>query len=191
MTAWIRDLVRKYAGVKASLDLKLWFNLLLIKLLWLGLLGLGGWKIVTGLYEGPNYYALRYVEVEDVSGMSSFNALGREEYSDPRIYYSYQDQFGNGVRGTYRARSEETRYKAKHAHAAERIQLLVPVSDGSWDAGFRINQEVREGIFLIVTMLMLWGHFQFREDPLDRWPIIQLFVGWQIVLWPFLWLTAI
>ncbi|GAB1394893.1 hypothetical protein MASR1M60_30570 [Rhodocyclaceae bacterium] len=68
------------------------------------------------------------------------------------------------------------------------LRVAVPSSDA--DARFGINQQVLEGGGILMTLLILWGHFRYRADPLGRWEIIQVFVLWNLMLWSWMWVAA-
>ena len=190
MMHWIREMVRRQFGVVAATDLKSWLWSVFFKLLIVGAVLSGVWKTTSGLVEGPNFYATRQVEVVDSYRTWSRSIHGKESYSSPYIRYRYRNAAGEMVEGKYHERGSHTPKDAEIAESGDVIFLRVAVLSSDADARFGINQQVLEGVGILMTLLILWGHFRYRENPFGPWEWIQLFVLWNLMLWGWMWVAA-
>ncbi|GAB1394861.1 hypothetical protein MASR1M60_30250 [Rhodocyclaceae bacterium] len=190
MMHWAREVVRRQFGVIAASNLKSWVADVFFKLLFLGAVLAGVWKTASGLIEGPNFYATRQVEVVESYRTWSRSIQGKESYSSPHIRYRYQNAAGETVEGKFHEREGDTPKAAKNTEPGDMIFLRVAVPSSDADARFGINQQLLEGGGILMTLLILWGHFRYRENPFGFWEWIQGFVVWNLMLWGWMWVAA-
>lgn len=190
MKQWFMNRVRHHFGIAAASDLKSWLGSVFFVLLFLVALLAGLWKTLSGLYLGPNFYAWRQVEVVDNYRTWSKDSKGNEFYSTPYIRYQYKNAAGETVEGKFHERDSGTPKAARDAEAGDIIYLRIAVPASEADARFGVNQQVLEGVFILITLLLLWTHGRYRENPVGGKEVIQLFVTWNLLLWGWLWIAT-
>lgn len=176
MKQWFMNRVRHHFGVAAASDLKSWLWSVFFVALFLGALLAGLWKTLSGFYQGPNFFAWRQVEVLDNYRTWSKDLKGNEFYSTPYILYQYKNKAGETVEGKFHERDSGTPKAARDAEPGDIIYLRIAVPASEADARFGINQQVLEGVFILITLLLLWAHGRYRENPVGGKEVIQLFV---------------
>lgn len=189
MRQWWQDWAHRQR-MAAARDFKSWLSTVLLVLLFVGALLAGAWKVIEGLCEGPNFYAWREVEVlanyrtahRDIHGWWSFSA--------PYVRYQYRNDAGEVVEGKFHERAGDTPQAAREAEPGDTVRLRIAVPASDADAHFGLNKQVQEGVFIVLTWLMLWAHGRFRKNPRGGMEVLQLFVAWNLMLWGLMWVVA-
>lgn len=165
---------------------------------WAGLLA-GLWQIGLGFYEGPNFAATRIVTIEDVA---TWHSKGKHNSSHTHwtLDYHFVSSKGESVSRRIKVNSDDpAASRVRDANIGDEILLRVGVPGDEPDAVFGINKTVRQGLAIVLLLLVLW--YFSREGFLDidaatgkvvpaKGRFIKLLLAFFGVMFSLLWLTS-
>lgn len=131
---------------------------------WGGLLA-GAWQIGIGFYEGPNFAAPRIVVVDDIA---TWRSVGRHNttYTHWTLEYHFASRNGENLSRRININSDDPPAKqVRDAEVGDEILLRVGVPADEPDAVFGFNKTVRQGLAIVLLLLVLW--YFSREGFLD------------------------
>lgn len=167
-------------------------------LFWGGLLS-GIWQVALGFYEGPNFAATRIVVVDYIA---EWTEEGRHNtrFTHWSLEYHYVSSKGETVSRRITVNSDDPGARqVRDAEVGDELLLRVGVPAGEPGAAFGFNKAVRQGMAIVLLLLVLWyfsrdGFLAIDEETgkvvPDKTKVIKLLVAFFGTMFGMLWLTS-